>query len=67
MDVSDYEKILHHLEAATAVVLRHQGELRENDIRLRHLLSITTMEAKRGARGDHFGVPSHAAAADTSE
>lgn len=50
MELVDYEKILHHLDAATSILLGHQGQLREVDIRIRHLLSITGTETKRCIR-----------------
>ena len=42
-----YLKILEHLEAAARIVRAHQGSLSDGDIRLRHLLSISTTEARR--------------------
>lgn len=47
MSEADYNRIIRCLESATEVVLAHQGELDEGDIRVRHLLSIATTETKR--------------------
>jgi hypothetical protein len=50
MNEEDYRKVIRHLEAAGQVLHAQQGQLSETDIRIRHLLSITTAEAKRGLR-----------------
>lgn len=50
MNATDYKKILYHLEAATSILTGHQSEVPEIDVRIRHLLSITMMETKRGLR-----------------
>jgi hypothetical protein len=50
MELPDYEKLLQHLEAAGSIVLACQGDLLAANIRIRHLLSLTTTETKRRLR-----------------
>jgi len=47
MNETEYLKILEHLEAAARTIMAHQGILSDGDIRVRHLLSISTSEARR--------------------
>lgn len=47
MNENDYRKVLQHLEAASRVLIANQGELTAEEVRLRHLLSLTASEARR--------------------
>jgi hypothetical protein len=47
MTESDYQKLFDHLNAATRVLTSNQGELAEGDIRIRHLVSMSTAETRR--------------------
>jgi hypothetical protein len=50
MTEQDYRSIIEHIEAATRVLLANQGQLRDGDIRLRHMLSLSASEANRRLR-----------------